>query len=456
MSLSARSRLYHGWWIVLASSVALSFSFAAVIVATFSLFLPHIEKEFGWSRTQISLAMSIAMATMTLSLPYVGRSVDRYGARRVVISGTLVMAAALASFQWLDGQLLFFYAIFVVLGAAGGGTLFVPYAKVVSRWFDRRRGLALALVMMGSGLGHVITPPLSGFLIAQFGWQLAYAALGAIAVTVAVPLVATLLVDSPEAYGLDAAQIAAIEGRPGAGGGHGAHGMSLASGMPSAEAFRTRTFWHLLLAFFLMAVALNGCLAHMGVLLTDRGFDTGTAALALSLYGAGTMAGRFTTGVLVDRLFAPHIGSFFFAAAAGGIVLLLFAEGRTSVAIAAFLIGAGTGAEGDLIAYLIGRYFGLRFFGELYGYGFGSFALGAMLGPISMGVGFDMLGSYDAVMGVLAALAGVAALLMLGLGRFDVPLSPLSIATATVNDSDGPEPAINNTIGRPSASISKE
>lgn len=129
MSLSARSRLYHGWWIVLASSVALSFSFAAVIVATFSLFLPHIEKEFGWSRTQISLAMSIAMATMTLSLPYVGRSVDRYGARRVVISGTLVMVAALASFQWLDGQLLFFYAIFVVLGAAGGGTLFVPYRR---------------------------------------------------------------------------------------------------------------------------------------------------------------------------------------------------------------------------------------------------------------------------------------------------------------------------------------
>lgn len=438
MSLSTGSRLYHGWWIVLASSTALSFSFAAVIVATFSLFLPNIEREFGWSRTQISLAMSIAMATMSLSLPYVGRSVDRYGARRVVISGTLVMAAGLASLQWIDGQLLLFYAIFVVLGGAGGATLFVPYAKVISRWFDRRRGLALALVMMGSGLGHVITPPLSSFLITHFGWQLAYAALGAIAVIVAVPLVAALLVDSPEAQGLDAAQIAVVEGRPGGSGAHGGHGMSPAIGMSRAEAFRTRTFWHLLLAFFLMALALNGCLAHMAVLLTDRGFDTGTAALALSFYGAGTMAGRFSTGLLVDRVFAPRIGSVFFAGAAGGIVLLLFAENPTSAAIAAFLIGAGTGSEGDLIAYLIGRYFGLRVFGEIYGYGFASFTLGAMVGPISMGVGFDMLGSYDAVMGVLAALAGVSALLMLGLGRFDAPLSPLFAAAATVNVKNGP------------------
>jgi len=158
-------------------------------------------------------------------------------------------------------------------------------------------------------------------------------------------------------------------------------------------------------------------LVHTTAMLSDRGIPTQTAALGSSLVGAAVLFGRVGTGYLLDRLFAPHVAAIVFGGAALGIGLLWM--GSTPVAFAGgFLVGLGLGAEVDLIAYLISRYFGLRAFGRVYSSAFAAFALAGALGPFFMGACFDRTGSYRLALATFLAATLVAAVLMTRLGAY--------------------------------------
>ena len=153
-------------------------------------------------------------------------------------------------------------------------------------------------------------------------------------------------------------------------------------------------------------------------MLADRGITAERAALANSAMGGALLIARLVSGYLLDRFFAPHVAMSFFGGAAIGIGLLLSgASGATSF-LGAFLVGLGMGAEGDIIAYLTSRFFGLRSFGEIYGYGFAGYVLAGALGPWLMGVGFDRTGSYGLVLAGFLVATLLAAVLMLKLGPY--------------------------------------
>ena len=171
-------------------------------------------------------------------------------------------------------------------------------------------------------------------------------------------------------------------------------------------------------AFFLVSASVQGCVLHMAAMLTDRGLSIQTAALGSSLLGAALLMGRVATGYLLDRFFAPHLGAVLFGGAAAGIGLLWMSNSTATVLMGALLVGLGLGAEVDIIAYLVSRYFGLRFFGKIYGLAFGAFLLAGALGPLVMGAGFDLTGSYSAPLAVLFISASAAAVLMTQLGPY--------------------------------------
>jgi MFS family permease len=156
----------------------------------------------------------------------------------------------------------------------------------------------------------------------------------------------------------------------------------------------------------------------MTAMLTDRGITLQTAALGASVMGAAVLLGRVGTGYLLDRFFASHVAAFFFGGATVGIGLLLIGSTLSIVLIGAFLVGLGLGAEVDIIAYLVSRYFGLRSFAEIYSLIFGAFALAGAFGPLLMGVGFDFTGSYHAPLVVFFVATLVAAMLMTRLGPY--------------------------------------
>jgi len=189
-------------------------------------------------------------------------------------------------------------------------------------------------------------------------------------------------------------------------------------GMSFPEAWHTDTFWLMVSAFFLMSASVHGCLIHLVPLLTDRGVSPQNAASATSLLGGALLLGRGGTGYLLDRFFAAAVAVCFFCGAALGFILLWSGVTGSWVFAAAFLVGLGLGAEGDIIAYLVSRYFGLRAFGEIYGYAFAAFTLGGVVGPLLMGVGFDSTGSYGLVLSAFVVAALIAAALMTRLGPY--------------------------------------
>jgi MFS family permease len=406
-------KVFYGWWIVLVAGIALSAHSAPILGFTLGVFLKSFSQEFGWSRTQISLAFTLSALGMTLAAPFLGRLVDRFGARQVILPATMLFGVGVLSLYFLSAHLWHFYAIFLFVGVVGSGTTPLPYSKVISQWFDRQRGLALGLAMVGSSAGTFVMPTLAQALITNVGWRYAYVFLGLLALGITLPVVGRFLKETPQMMGLwpdgETRAPATAARKPGP-----------ESGLSSHEARHTATFWLLVSAAFLVSASFTGCLIHLVPLLTDRGVSAQSAALATSVGAGGALLARAGAGYLLDRFFAPYVAVFFFCGSALGIVLFWSGVVGGLAFVAAVLVGLGQGAEFDILPYAISRYFGLRTLGEIYGYAFAAITLGAAVGPLVMGVSFDATGSYSLALVSFAVTTFTAAGLMLGLGPYRV------------------------------------
>jgi cyanate permease len=402
-----RTAFFYGWWVVAAAAVGLFWG-VPITVFSFSAFLKPLMQTFHAGRAAVSLAFTLQLVVGALSSPLAGWLIGRYGARKVILCGTSLFGAMLLFNRVLSTTLLHLYFFYAVLGFTVHGMGPIPYGHVVSHWFDRRRGLALGLMMIGIGSGAMIIPAFAHQLIARYGWHAAYTILGSMVLLISIPVVAAILKEKPQDLGLspDGAQLGAV--LPPA---------NLA-GLSRSEAWRSQTFWILVCAFSLVSVSVQGCLVHVTAMLTDRGMTAQRAAFGASVMGAAVLIGRIGTGYLLDHFFAARLAVLLFGGAAVGIGLLLMSAAPAGALVAAFLVGLGLGAEVDMIAYLVSRYFGLRSFAEIYSVVFGAFALAGAFGPLIMGAGFDRTGSYSApLLGFLLATV-VATALMTRLGPY--------------------------------------
>ena len=380
-----------------------------VTVFSFPVFLKPLMQEFHAGRAAVSLAFTLQLVVGALSNPLGGWLIGRYGARKVVLPATAIFGTVLLSVIVFSGRLWHMYVFYTALGFVIPGLGPLPYGYVVSHWFDRRRGLALGLMMVGIGSGAMIMPSLAQQLVARLGWRTAYEILGGAVLLISIPVVAAFLKEKPQDLGLspDGAQRNSSK----------AGQETAAQGLTAREAWRTGTFWVMVCAFFLVSASVQGCLVHTIAMLSDRGMSAQRAALGSSLAGGSVLIGRVFTGYLLDRLFAPRVAAAFFGAAALGVGLLWL--GSTPIAFAgACLVGLGLGAEVDIIAYLTSRYFGLRAFGEIYSWAFAAFALAGAFGPLIMGASFDRTGSYRVALVIFLAATLVATSLMTRLGPY--------------------------------------
>jgi MFS family permease len=401
------------WLVVLASVLGLLVGAGPILIFASGVFLKPVSANLGITRGDLSSALLVSTVAIAVTSPFMGWLLDRFGTRRVMMPGLVLYALAVASFGLMQAKPAFIIPlIFAVVGFVGAVQTPIPYAAVVTQWFDRQRGLALGIATSGVGLGVALLPPFLAMMIGAFGWRYAYVGLG-IAVLVLAWLPVALFVREP----LGLAQ--AVARRPELG--PTANRADVLPGTTAAEAFKQWRFWALTIAFFLGVMAINGTLTHVIPLLTDRGIPPQQAAFVFSFAGYAIILGRILAGWCLDRFWGPHIAMFFFAVPIIGIVLL--GSGATGFApvIGAVLCGAGIGAEIDLMAFLLGRYFGLRAYGKIYGVMFAVFNIGTGLGPALSGISFDRFHSYQPIFIVYAAALVVTCALFVRLGPYSYP-----------------------------------
>lgn len=405
----SRSRVFYGWWITLTCALGLFLGPIPIVIFSFGVFLKPLVREFHTGRGPVSFCHTLLTCIVALSLPMVGRLMDRIGAKKVILTCTVLTGMILLASNFLSARIWELYLFFAALGLASCGISPVSYCNIVTHWFDRYRGLALGVMMFGLGAGALVIPSIAQYLIAHLGWRSAFGVTGGAMLLIALPVLTLFLKDRPEELGLVPDGDHAVRS---------AWATSSDYGLSWSEAWRDRTYWILLCAFVLVSVSVQACLAHLAAILADRGAAAQTAALATSLFGGGVLIGRTASGYLLDRFFAPRVAALIFAGAACGIGVLRMASSQGLAFLAAFLIGLGLGAEVDIMAYLTSRYFGLRSFGAIYGVIFAGFGMAAGLGAYVMGAAFDGSGSYTSMLAVFCVATLIGALLMLRLGPY--------------------------------------
>jgi MFS family permease len=408
-------RITRGWIMVATGVLGIMVSFGSLVVFSFGVFLKPLSEQFQWDRAQVSLGFSLAALSVAVCSPMIGRIVDRVGAKRVILPCATVYGLAFCALSQLHGALWQFYATYVVIGVVGNGTTQLCYAKVITAWFDQRRGIALATMMAGVGVGAMAVPPAATWLIAHLGWRAAYLVLGAVILVFGILPAALFLRETP----------------PGARAPSPGSAAHPATGLSTGEAVRTGVFQLLLAAFFLFSIAVNGSIAHLVPMLTDRGFSPERAAFAASILGGATLVGRLLTGTLLDRFHGSRVAGLFFGIAALGVVVASQAHTLAIAYTGTALIGFGMGAEADVMPYLISRYFGLRSFSELFGYSFTAYAVAGALGPWVMGRSYDQFRSYSTAMLLLGGAMFAGAVILASLPRYSRTMTPTGALAAS-------------------------
>jgi MFS family permease len=389
---------YYGWRVVLAACLGVMAGFGSLFVYTFSVFVKPLATEFGWSREAISRGFAIAAVTLGFVSPLLGRWIDRFGPRRIILVCMTIFACAIASLSRLRSGLWQFYVTCFLLGVVGNGAAHLAYSRSISTWFRRRLGMALAFVMVGAGLGAMILPVVAQSIISRSGWRAAYASLGGIALVLGLPLSWRYI---RERGVIGKEQVPVVH-----------------SGMTWQQGLRSLVFWIITAILFVSSISMNGAITHLSALLTDRGLTAGNAALCASILGGSSLLGRIVVGWLLDRFFGPRVAFVINVITALGIFLLARADSFPAGCLAAALIGIGAGGEAAITPYLLTRYFGLRAFSTLYGLTWTFYAAAGAIGPVILGRAFDATGSYASLLVLLSAALGLVSAMNLFLPNY--------------------------------------
>ena len=373
---------------------------------TIGLFIGPLQDAFGWSRTSISLGITILTIGLAIGAPVVGLLVDRVGERTLIAVGMLVLAIGYASLSTMTGSLAVFWTTMALMALLGAGCSPVTLSRILVFIFDRNRGMALGVTLVGTGLTGTLAPIVLGPVIAEYGWRAGYQVLSLI-MAVSLPIVLGLLVLN--GVGKARPKVSPDAGR---------------SPPPRlGEIARQPLFLRLAAVFFCIAIATGGAVVHFVPMLVDAGYPAQTAAQMASLLGLSLVTGRLLTGIAMDYVFAPRLAVVLMAISAGGFVALGLGDSALLPYVAVF-VGMSLGAEIDLIVFLASRYFAPQHFGRTFGLLYSTFLVGVALSPPVYALLHEAEGSYDPGFLWAAGFLALSAMLFLTLPRFPTTPEP--------------------------------
>ncbi|MBP02959.1 MAG: hypothetical protein CMM25_09135 [Rhodospirillaceae bacterium] len=394
-----------GWKIILGAIIGVGSGLTGIVFYTHGVFIVPIIQETGWSRGSAQFAFSFVMITAVLTAPLVGYLTDKYGARKLALISLVALSITFASLSMTTNNIYFYYMLWFVMSVLAAGTFPVTWTRGINNLFDKNRGLALGLTMMGTGLVALAGPIYAASLIEDYGWRGAYRYIGLTILLFSFPLVFFFFKE--DNIGVSNNSKAPAKVNP--------YGLEVTL----QQAVKDYRFWALGLGLLFVCYGVAGLITNLVPLLLDKGYGYKEAAKYAGLIGVMVIIGRLLVGYLIDRLPARKVAFVFLILPALSCILLSQSiPGAGSVVIASLIIGLAAGAELDLIAYMTSRYFGMKHYGRIYGAQFIFFAIGSGGAPAIFGWSNDYTGTYDFILYSTAFLFVIGASMILTMGDY--------------------------------------
>jgi MFS family permease len=422
--LTSRPRIHYAW--VIAGVTFLTLLATAGVGSTRAVLIVPLEQEFGWTRATISAAVAINLLLFGLGGPFAASLMERFGVRRVMLSGLLLLAVGvgLTPLMREPWQLIALWGF--VIGSATGGTAIVLGATVANRWFANRRGLVVGIFTAANATGQLIFLPLLASLIGAFGWRAAALTTLGVALVVTV-LVAVFMRDQP----VDVGQTA--------------YGVSEAPGPEVAQApassaigglllgLRSGDFWLLSMSFLICGLTTNGLIGtHLIPASMDHGMPEVAAASLVAAMGVFDLVGTTASGWLSDRVDNRILLAWYYGLRGLSLMFLPYAFGGGTLSLAGFVVFYGLDwvATVPPTVRLTADIFGRRNVGIIFGWIFAAHQLGAAMAAFGAGVLRTWLGDYQVAFMTAGLLCLLACGLVMRIGRSQRTVAAPRVAAA--------------------------
>lgn len=414
-----KGEIRSGWKVIAGSTLGMSIGTASIVGSTIGIYFSAISADFGWSMREFSAMMLPFGAIACVFSIIFGVLIDRTGVRPILIAGYSMFCLAAFGMAAIAPVQSVFLIWLLVLGVSGVANGSMSYARVVNTRFAKRRGAALGIMTTGVGIVGFAIPLATAYLVGNFGWRASYAVTGVI-VGVLAPVALALVwrysgktVPEKRISETSKPSPPVIEQKAVSEGGSD-------RGLGFSKLLKTRAMWTIIIAVSFVSIGVNGYLVHIVSMLQESGFTLMQAALAQSFFSIAMIVSRLVSGIAIDRYFAPFVIAATSFGAALGMLLIVWAG--SSFPVLTFLgiamIGIAYGADADVLAYIMSRYFGIASFGRAYGIMNGLGILAAGLSPSLIAyVSQDGL-SYELALYTTAALVAFGGLIYMTAPRF--------------------------------------
>lgn len=470
--MSQTGEFSRGWPVLSAAAVGVGLGLSPLPFYTIDVMVTPLGEEFGWSRGQIYSALAIYTLGAFFMSPIIGWMAEKYSARKVALISIVTFSLAMMALSLNTGNLTLYFALWFLLALGGVGTLPITFTRPVNNWFDKRRGIALGIALIATGVFGALAKSFAQNIVDTAGWRQAYVMLGILPLTIALPMAYLSLRDINDEPARDAAitryklpvlgisllgtlwliftalqfvwpkyqelgmtlpnamafafmvlilipplAMMALPIGKAPPGRDESSGPIVLPGMTLGETLRTWRFWLLAICFVPISYALGAIIPSLVPLLGSKGFSIADAVQLATLTGLAVLLGRLIGGFLIDHFWAPGVAFVFLGSPALALWLLTGDVNTTTATIAILMIGFGAGVEYDFMAYLVSKYFGMKSYSAIYGALYAFFGAGAGFGPTIMNNFADANG-WDWTLSKSALLLFVFTIPILFLGRY--------------------------------------
>ncbi len=410
--LSGRRRVYYGWWLLAASVCAMALG-SGVSFWAFGFYVAPLEREFGWTRAEVSLGFSAALLVSGISGPLVGRFIDTRGPRTAILVGAVLTALSYVLLATTN-SLWQWYVYSAVNAVVRQMMFFIPFMSLISRWFDRRRGIAVSILGTGFSLGGFIVVPVVGFAMEALGWRATLVASGVAVAAVFLPIGLFIVRNTPAEMGVSPDGAQEADGS--------ASTPRIIEGVTPGEALRSPLFWALSLGFMLFFYGMFGWLVHQVPFYESIGLTRGGAATLVSTTAALSIGTRLLVGMIADRIVRFELVVVGLALTLlAAMVTLALSTGPAAIGLFLLLWVIGTAGGPMIESLLLTRAFGVKHFATILGLVVVVETVGQILSPTVAGAIYDATGSYDLALLMFIGTFAAAAAMFLGASRLRRP-----------------------------------